>query len=178
MKCYLCIMRRKITLSIVILALTVLLAAFVVRGVLLTKVATTIVNDEAAWDLRDSSPSMEVVVLENGMVARFVRETDSTFVADIQDEFEVPKDGAVHETWYACDGKGVVWLGDYGIQPAFSQPEDADAEVVGHLVHEEGDVPLTYRCLGFKDGWFTVQIDGRTGYIQEDKVVWNAVDSF
>lgn len=171
-------MRTRTLFSIVISLLAVLLAAFVLRGVLLTKVATTIVNDEAVWDLRDSSPSMKVLVLEDGIVARFVRETDSTYVAEIQDEFEVPRDGAVVETWYACDGKGFVWLAECGLQPAYSQPEDEAGEVVGQLLSEEGDVPVTYKCLGFKDGWFSIRIDGRTGYVSEDKVVWNAVDSF
>lgn len=66
------------------------LAALAVRGYLCTRVAT-IVNDEAVWDLRDSSPSMKVILLRDGAVARFVSESDSTYVGDIQDSFEVPK---------------------------------------------------------------------------------------
>lgn len=152
------------------------LAALAVRGYLCTRVAT-IVNDEAVWDLQDSSPSMKVILLRDGAVARFVSESDSTYVGDIQDSFEVPKTEADVEIWYACDGKGVVFLKDFGVQPAFGQADETSS-VAGQLRYDEGLVPVTYRCLGFKDGWFAIDVDGRTGYVREDKVIWDAIDSF
>lgn len=166
---------RKIIVAVAA-GLLLAFAVFAVRGYILTKIAT-IVDDEAAWDLRDASPSMKVLLLKDGAVARFVSEGDSIYVGEIQDSFEVPKAEAEVETWYACDGKGVVYLKDCGSQPAFSQADETSA-VIGQLRHDEGFVPDTYRCVGFRDGWFAVDVDGLVGYIMEDKVVWDAIDSF
>ena len=157
-------------------AAAVLIAALAVRGYICTKVAQ-IVNDEAAWDLRDASPCMKVVILEDGTAARFVSGSETSYIAEIQDEFEAPKDGARVETWYACDGKGVVWLKESGSQQVLSSPADT-ADAIGTLHCEDGELPCTYRCAGFRDGWFAVDMDGTVGYIREDKVVWDAIDSF
>lgn len=157
-------------------AILILLAFVVVRGWIITKVAS-IVDDEAAWDLRDSSPSMMVLILGDGTVARFVGETDKCYIGSIQDEFEVPKADTEVVKWYACDGKGVVYLKDFGTQPAFSRADSA-AQVVGYLRHDEGGLPETYRCLGFRDGWFELEIDGVLAFVQETDVVWDAIVSF
>lgn len=168
--------KKKLAISAISAALVLALAVLAVRGYLCTKVAT-IVNDEAEWDLRDASPSMKVLLLKDGLAARFVSESDSTYVGEIQDSFEVSKTEADVEVWYACDGKGVVFLKDSGMQPAFSQADET-SDVVRQLRYDEGYVPETYRCLGFKDGWFAIEVDGVTGYVREDKVIWDAVDSF
>ena len=45
------------------------------------------------------------------------------------------------ETWYACDGRGVVFLNEEGTKPAYSAP-DSLSEVVGELVLKEDTVPI------------------------------------
>lgn len=157
-------------------AILILIAVVVVRGWICTKIAT-IVNDEAAWDLRDSSPSMSVLLLGDGSAARFEGETDQNYIGSIQDVFEVPKADAEVVTWYACDGKGIVYLKDFGALPAFSQADETSA-VVGQLLYDEGYTPETYRCLGFRDGWFEIEFDGTPGFVREDQVIWDAIDSF
>lgn len=142
-----------------------------------SKIAS-IIDDEAAWDLRDSSPRMKVIVLEDGTVARFVAEDGATYTGDVQDTFTVDKKDASVEVWYACDGQGIVYLKDFGKVAAYSEPDDG-GEVVGMLVYEEGYVPETYRCLGYRDGWFKVELAGGVvGYVNEKYLVWDAVDSF
>lgn len=156
--------------------IAILLVGMAIGGFVATKVAT-IVDDEASWDIRDSSPSKKVLILADGTVARFVREDGASYVGEIQDEFSVSKDEAQVETWYACDGKGVVYLKDFGTEPVFSKADPA-SDIVGYLENEEGYIPSSYNCLGFKDGWFTVRVEGNTGYIPEDKVDWDAIDTF
>jgi len=53
-----------------------------------------------------------------------------------------------------------------------------DSGAVGTMVYEEGYVPEVYKCLGYISGWFLTEIDGQTGYIQEDLVTWDAVNTF
>ena len=172
---------KKVT---VVIFSAIVVLALVFAGLWLcerSKIAS-IIDDEAAWDLRDSSPRMKVIVLEDGTVARFVAEDESTYTGDVQDTFTVDKDDASVEVWYACDGQGIVYLKDFGKVAAYSEPDDGGCSgsgVVGTLVYEEGYVPETYRCLGYRDGWFKVELAGGVvGYVSEKYLVWDAIDSF
>lgn len=136
-----------------------------------------IVDDEAAWDIRDASPQMKVIVMNDGSVARYVSEDGNSYTGEIQDTFTIPKTDAEVQTWYASDGKGVVYLKEEGSRPLFAAP-DSSSETVGELMYESGYCPATCRCLGFQDGWFTIETDGATGYIEEKYVTWDAIDTF
>lgn len=155
-----------------VLALSAALLAVYER----TKVAM-IVDDERAWDLRDSSPQKKVIVSEGGMVARYLTEDDDNYIGEIQDSLWIPKSRAMVETWYASDGRGVVFLNGLGIAPAYAEP-DSSSELIGRLVYEEGSCPCTYDCLGYEDGWFKVRISGTEAYINEEFVLWDALDTF
>ena len=96
-----------------------------------------IIDDEAAWDLRDASPQKKVIVTEGGMVARYLAEDEDNYIGDIQDSVWIPKSRAMVETWYACDGRGVVFLNEEGTEPAYAAP-DSLSSVVGELVSEMG----------------------------------------
>ena len=89
----------------------------------------------------------------------------------------MPKKEAEVETWYACDGKGIVYLSEPGEMPAYAVP-DSLSDVVGKLEHIEGYCPETYSCKGYKDGWFAIEINGDTGYVREGYVFWDVLDSF
>lgn len=199
--------------SIVIFSAIVVLA-LVFAGLWLCERSeiASVIDDEAVWDLRDSSPRMRIIVLEDGTVARFVAEDETTYTGDVQDTFTVDKEGASVEVWYACDGKGIVYLKDFGRVDAYAEPGGGPCSgtgggpcsgtgggpcsvvgsisgngvgscsgsgAVGTLVYEEGYVPETYRCLGYRDGWFKVGLtDGVVGYVNEKYIVWDAIDSF
>ena len=136
-----------------------------------------IIDDEVTWDLRDASPRKKVIIINGGEVARYVSEDETSYTGDIQDTFTVPKKEAEVETWYACDGKGIVYLSEPGEMPAYAVP-DSLSDVVGKLEHIEGYCPETYSCKGYKDGWFAIEINGDTGYVREGYVCWDVIDSF
>lgn len=164
----------------VIIALSAVIA-FALAAVLMfmyerTKVAM-IVDDERAWDLRDASPQKKVIITEGGMVARYLTEDEDNYIGDIQDSVWVPKSRAMVETWYASDGRGIVFLKEFGVVPSYAEP-DSSSVVAGNLIFEEGDCPYTYDCLDYKDGWFRVSISGTEGYVNEKYVLWDAIDSF
>lgn len=81
------------------------------------------------------------------------------------------------DLWYACEGKGIVFLKNEGTQPAYAAP-DSLSNAVGNLEAIEGYYPEVYCCKGYKDGWFTIEIDGTEGYIREEYVYWDAICSF
>ena len=122
-------------------------------------------------------PSMKVVVADGQCMGRFVSETKTSYVADIQDTYEVPKAGAKVVEWKAEDGKGVVWLTTPGKASVYSSP-DTGSKVIATARYEEGSVPDTYRCIGYSDGWYRISIDGKTGYIQSAIATWDAIDTF
>ena len=168
---------RKRTIIIALAAVLVLaLAAAVLAMYERTKVAT-IVDDELAWDLRDASPQMKVIISEGGMVARYLTEDEDNYIGEIQDSVWIPKSRAMVETWYASDGRGIVFLKEFGEMPAYAEP-DSSSEVAGTLIHEEGACPCVYDCCGFRDGWFAVELGSAVGYINEEYVLWDAIDTF
>lgn len=157
---------------VVVLALSAALLVMYER----TKVAM-IVDDEREWDLRDASPQMKVIISEGGMVARYLTEDEDNYIGDIQDTVWIPKSRAMVETWYASDGRGIVFLKEFGVVPSYAEP-DSTSDVVGNLIFEEGDCPYTYDCLEYKDGWFKVLISGSEGYVNEEYVLWDAIETF
>lgn len=135
-----------------------------------------IIDDEAAWDLRDTSPHKKVIITNDGIVARYVSEDETSYFGDIQDDFTVAKKDARVETWYACDGKGNVLLSEPGTEPVYVAP-DSLSEVIGKLEHIKGDCPESYLVAGYRDGWFAIEMNGNIGYIREKYVSWDAIDT-
>lgn len=164
----------------VIIALASVIALALAAAVLVmyerTQVAK-IVDDERAWDLRDASPQMRVIISEGGMVARYLTEDEDNYIGDIQDSVWIPKSRAMVETWYASDGRGIIFLKEFGVVSLYAEP-DSTSDVVGNLIYEEGDCPCTYDCCGFRDGWFAVGLGSEVGYINEEYVQWDTVDTF
>ena len=135
-----------------------------------------IIDDEAAWDLRDASPQKKVIITEGGMVARYLTEDEDNYIGGIQDSVWIPKSRAMLETWYACDGRGVVFLNEEGTKPAYEAP-DSLSSVVGELKFEYGYCPDSYDVVGYRDGWFAIDMSGNVGYVREEYVYWDAIDT-
>ena len=167
--------RRKLPIAVVFL---ILLASgmFGVIKIYRQYQAADIISDEAAWDLRDASLHKKVIITEGGMVARYLTEDEDNYIGDIQDTVWIPKSRAMVETWYACDGRGVVFLNEEGTKPAYEAP-DSLSEVVGELQFERGYCPDSYDVVGYRDGWFAIDMSGNVGYVREEYVYWDAIDT-
>lgn len=122
-------------------------------------------------------PQMKVLVSDDGTVGRYVSEDETSYCGEIQDEYRVDKSKAHVELINAADGKGILTLKEPGTMPVFADPDTSSA-VIGTMVHEEGYIPEVYRCLGYKNGWFKLEVNGQTGYVEEASAKWDAVDSF
>ena len=167
---------RKRTVIIALAAVFVLaLSAAVLVMYGRTRVAM-IVNDERAWDLRDASPQKKVIISDGGMVARYLTEDEDNYIGEIQDSVWIPKSHAMVETWYASDGRGIVYLNEAGEMPAYAAP-DSLSEVVGELQFEYGYCPDSYDVVGYRDGWFAIDMSGNVGYVREEYVYWDAIDT-
>lgn len=134
-------------------------------------------NECSSTGSSEASPHGKVLILSDGTVARYVSEDDNSYTGDIQDTFTVSKEEAAVEDWYACDGKGVIFLKEYGKTPVFIKA-DENSEAIGELCFEEGYVPETLNCTGFGEGWFTVDFNGTNGYVPAQNVIWDTIDTF
>ena len=123
------------------------------------------------------APEALVALRGQELLGKLVQTTDDCYIVEIQDYVSVPKEGVHIERWTAADGKGVVFLKQCGQAPVHSGP-DAHSSVIGTAVYEQGCCPDSYKCLGYKNGWFRISFDSRTGYIAEDFVLWDFVDRF
>ena len=118
-----------------------------------------------------------VVVKDGECQGVLIEEKADTYLVSVQDDIEIPKEGANVELWKASDGKGIVYLKDWGSESIYASP-DASSEVIGTTTYEEVELPETYKCLGLENGWFKIQFADRQGYIQAEKVDWTALDTF
>ena len=125
--------------AVIFAVIAVVVLAFACAAVFLHERAQVadIIDDEAAWDLRDASPQKKVII---------------------------------------TDGRGFVFLNEEGTRPAYAAP-DSLSEVVGELRFEWGYCPDSYSCKGYRDGWFAIEIEGVTGYVSEEYVWWDAIDT-
>ena len=126
----------------------------------------------------DMGPQMDVLILNDGSIARFVSKVnDSTYMALSQDNFTVSSADARLERWRAADGKGIVYSTIFGSWPVKAEPDDS-SKTIALINYEDGFVPDTYPCLGYRDGWFEISFNSRKGYVSKRDFEWDAINSF
>lgn len=124
------------------------------------------------------SESMKMVVDSKGnVVGRYVRTNTNSYTVNVQDSYDVPKTGNKVVTFYAEKGQGVVWNITSGAVNVRSIPSTA-GKIVGKIIDEEGCVPETFNCLGKENGWYKIKINGKTGYVRQDLMEWDGMDTF
>jgi len=142
------------------------------------KPAEPVVNVEAET-VPVSGISMKMVLDDQGnVVGRYVStNSDGTYTIDVQDTGTVPMKGHHVQIFTPENGQGVVYSIKEGNVNVRKQPT-TDSAVVGKIRDEEGDVPMTYPCLGKEGEWFKILFNGIEGYVREDLVAWDGMDTF
>lgn len=124
------------------------------------------------------SQSMKMVVDSEGyIVGRYVRTNANTYTVMVQDDYDVPKEGNKVVIFRAENGEGVIWPKNWGRVNVRSIPSTS-GQIIGKLIYFYGDVPFTYDCLGKKNGWYKTIVNGKVGYVREDLVEWDGMDTF
>ena len=129
----------------------------------------------AQWNNR-----MKVVVSNDGMlVGKYVRQTDTTYVANPLDwEEVVPKKGYRVEVWTPEKGKGFVVRRD-GVKGNINVRKGPSTQtaIVATITEADGlkDYPdNAFDCLGKSNEWYKIKIKGKVGYVRQDLVEWAA----
>lgn len=127
--------------------------------------------------LRYVAPTAYVAVKDGEVQGRLVKTLEDSYLVEIQDSVNIPKDGVDIQLWSAYDGKGVAFPKNPGSYPVFSQP-DEDAGTIGEIIYESGYVPDAFNCLGYTRGWFRIGFEGAEGYLKEEDSDWDFVNRF
>lgn len=125
----------------------------------------------------NGGPEMKVIIDDEGNPGRYIGENDTSYQGEAQDSYWIEKNKARTEIMKACEGQGILTLKDTGRKPVFSRP-DTQSDTVGTMIHEKGYVPEVYCCLGYIKGWFLADVDGIAGFIREDLVNWDPINTF
>ena len=126
-----------------------------------------------------SAQSMKVVVSGEGEVlGRLVKTNATTYSVCVQDDYDVPKAGNHVEVFSAEKGQGIVYrhpdrVGNINVRKGPS----TKTAVIAKIPDCE-DLPEPYDCLGKVNGWYKINIDGKTGYVRADLMVWDAICTF
>ena len=126
-----------------------------------------------------SAQSMKVVVSGEGEVlGRLVKTNTTTYSVCVQDDYDVPKAGNHVEVFSAEKGQGIVYrhpdrVGNINVRKGPS----TKTAVIAKIPDFE-DLPEPYDCLGKVNGWYKINIDGKTGYVRADLMVWDAICTF
>lgn len=123
--------------------------------------------------------SMKMVVDSKGeVVGRYVKTNANSYTVMVQDDYDVPKSGNKVVTFSAENGQGVIWQKNEGTINVRSIPSTSGA-IVCKITYDPGDgVPMTYDCLGKENGWYKINVDGKMGYVRQDLVEWDGMDTF
>ena len=118
-----------------------------------------------------------VVDKDGGVMGRYVRETQTAYIANPLDwEVECKKaEGYRVEIWTPEKGKGIVCRkterkGNINVR----QRPDINSPVVAKIPDKLDYPDCLYDCIGKENGWFKIKINGKVGYVREDMVDWGA----
>ena len=124
-----------------------------------------------------SVDSMKMVLDNRGnVVGRYIRTNDKTYTVSVQDEYDVPISGNKVVTFSAKNGQGVLFTRRTHVN--IRKEPSMEAPVMTQISHVKGRAPETYPCLGKVNEWYQIRAKGKVGYVRQDLVEWDGMDSF
>ena len=124
-----------------------------------------------------SIDSMKMVLDNRGnVVGRYIRTNDKTYTVSVQDDYDVPKSGNKVVTFSAKNGQGILYTRRTHVN--IRKEPTTESPVVTQISYVKGNVPETYPCLGKVNDWYQIRVKGKVGYVRQDLVEWDGMDSF
>ncbi len=122
--------------------------------------------------------SGKVVVNNSGeVIGRYIGENKTQYHIEVQDDGWETKKGHKVVLYSAVKGQGVIFpksSGNVNVRqsPSISSP------IVAKIIYNDGELPEVYDCLGLKNGWFTIKINERLGYVKAENMEWDSMNTF
>ena len=124
-----------------------------------------------------SVDAMKMVLDNTGnVVGRYVRTNENTYTVSVQDDFEVPKMGHKVVVFSAANKQGVLYTKRTHVN--IRQQPTTESPVVTQISYKKGSAPETYPCIGKDNDWYKIRVKGKEGYVRQDLVEWDGMNSF
>lgn len=131
--------------------------------------------------------SAKVVVDRQGQVSRYIANCGDNYFIDVQDYGLVKKSESHIEEYAAEKGQGYLVINDaMAHRVNVRQRPTTESAIVGQISYHANELPDVFPCLGLVVGqgrsnawqWFKLRIGNTTGYVRQDLMVWDPIDSY
>ena len=127
----------------------------------------------------------KVVIDKQGNESRYLADCGDNYLVDVQDYALVKKsEGRVVE-YSAENGDGYLMLDDDVVQTRVNvrQKPSEKSKKIGYIATHPGELPEAFKCLGYvyeeNNGfWFKLKIKGKVGYVAEQFMIWDAINTY
>ena len=127
----------------------------------------------------------KVVIDQQGNVSRYLADCGDSYLVDIQDYGLVKKSEGHIEEYSAEKGNGYLVINDETVQTRVNVRKypSVKSKKIGSIAYLPGELPEVYPCLGYvyeEDNgyWFKLKIGNKIGYVAEQFMIWDAINSY
>ncbi len=140
------------------------------------------------WDpagaMRKYRTSAKVVIDAQGNKSRYIGRCGDSYLVDVQDYGLVKQAGSRVVEYSAANAQGILTQNsEEAPRVNVRRRPTTKSAVIATISDAEGELPAVYPCLGYTDGqddgmWYKTRVNGRIGYIRQDLMLWDAIDTF
>ncbi len=141
--------------------------------------------DSPWWEtLPQSATSAKVVIDSNGNEARYIADCGDSCFISVQDFVFVKKAGRRIVEYDARKGKGCIYIAGDGARRVNVRRAPGKSSPIVCSISDSGEgIPEVYPCLGLVSGdddhdWYKTKVNGKIGYIRQDLMQWDAINTF
>ena len=132
----------------------------------------------------NSLTQAKVVIDAEGHTSRYLARCGDSYFVEVQDYGLVKQLGSRIEEYSARNGQGFITINSNAAKRVNvrRRPTTASAAICT-LSSRDGELPDVLPCLGLTmeaDGymWYKTKVNGTTGYIRQDLMVWDAINTY
>ncbi len=111
------------------------------------------------------------------VIGRYVSETATDYVVEVQDQVPVNKAGKKKVFVCAAAGQGIVYPSDFGILNV-KEKASAQSKTIATFDYKEGELPESFPCLGIESQYYKIKFDGKIGFVPVQSMHWDSMDTF
>lgn len=128
--------------------------------------------------------SGKVVIEADGHKSRYIAICGDSYLVDVQDYGLVKKAGSKVELYDAANGQGIlIQNSEEAKRVNVRRRPTTKSSIICTISDTEGELPTVYPCLGYSSGsddgmWYKTKVNGKIGYIRQDLMLWDAIDTY
>ena len=127
----------------------------------------------------------KVVIDKQGNESRYLADCGDSYLVEVQDYALVKKSKSHIKEYSAEKGNGFLVLEEDVVKTRVNvrQRPSEKSKKIGSIACHPGEIPEVFPCLGYvyekdKGYWFKLKINGKIGYVAEQFMIWDAINSY